>query len=254
MDAVEQLIANIQRKLWIKGANGDIVEMLASQKNPLKIPEKGNFLDVGCGKGDFLRYAASKLPNYICHGTELDKNLIEYIQGSSDEYYKKLNISKGDLLDCNFDSNNFDIVTIMHVLEHLPNPRRVLEEAKRILCPGGLLIIAVPNYQSFIRNIYGTSWPYFRYPFHLYHYSTSNLSLFLKDLGFEIIKAESYYFSSFHMAYLITKLLNNYLPFGLFQKEKLLELVGYRMEYYASSFFSWGKFGEQVRIYCRKPG
>ncbi|HHT9125911.1 MAG TPA: methyltransferase domain-containing protein [Candidatus Brocadiia bacterium] len=250
---MEQLIADIKQKIYIKGAGSDIIEMLSSQKNPLMIPEKGNFLDVGCGKGDFLRYAAARLPGYTCHGTELDKNLIEYILGSDDAYYKKLKISKGDLLQCNFDSNSFDIITVLSVLEHLPNPERVLEELRRILRPGGLLFISVPNYQSFIKNIYGTSWPYFRYPFHLYHYSISNLSLLLKDLRFETIKAESYYFSSFHMSYLITKLLKKYLPFGLFRKEKLLELVGYRMEYYASTFFSWGKFGEQVRIYCRKP-
>lgn len=95
-------------------------------------------LDVGAGIGQFLDVARSH--GFAVRGTELSP-----IARSIARERFSLELDQGFLEDIAYDEGAFDAVTMFHVLEHVPDPPRTIRECLRLLAPGGLLVIAVPN-------------------------------------------------------------------------------------------------------------
>jgi 2-polyprenyl-3-methyl-5-hydroxy-6-metoxy-1,4-benzoquinol methylase len=135
-------------------------------------------LDVGCGRGDFLLFMAGR--GWKTDGLELDSRA----EGRG----KKLGLSlkSGSLENIRYDSAVFDVVTFWHVFEHIRKPVETLAECRRILKPGGLLVVAVPNIAGLQARVSGNKWFHFDPPYHLYHYSTQSLSILLEKAGFEV--------------------------------------------------------------------
>ena len=98
----------------------------------------GRLLDVGCGEGTFLELARNR--GWDVQGTELSRFAADY---ASRVLGRK--IFCGELAEARFRDGEFDAVTLWHVLEHVTDPARYLAEARRILMPKGILIVAVPN-------------------------------------------------------------------------------------------------------------
>ena len=134
-------------------------------KNKLRLieqhqPVKGKILDIGAGTGDFLLEAKNK--NWETVGVE------------PNEKAKSIAINKGVLFADTIEkleSNSFDVITLWHVLEHVPDVAHQVAELKRLLKPSGTLIIAVPNFKSFDANYYKTFWAAYDVPRHLWHFS-----------------------------------------------------------------------------------
>lgn len=108
-------------------------------------------LDIGSGYGSIVLEARNHGIDAI--GIELAEFEIEFAKDrlchqrpndNAEIVYKQ-----GDAAALAFESESFDIVTILNVLEHVPDYRQVLKEAVRVLCPGGLLYIICPNYLAF---------------------------------------------------------------------------------------------------------
>lgn len=97
----------------------------------------GRLLDVGVGDGGFL--ATATAAGFQCEGTELSET------GASFAKEKGLSVRLGQFTDLDWPEASFDIITIWHVLEHLPNPGAAVRHAYQLLKPGGILVIAVPN-------------------------------------------------------------------------------------------------------------
>jgi len=134
-------------------------------------PQKGTLLDIGAGTGDFL--AAAKANSWEVTGVE-----------PSDKA-RDIAASKGISLFENtqdFANESFDVITMWHVLEHVPDPEIQIKELKRLLKPKGTLIVAVPNFNSYDAKHYGAFWAAYDVPRHLWHYSiTAIRSLFAKE-------------------------------------------------------------------------
>src|SRR5579871_478967 len=98
----------------------------------------GSLLDVGTGIGQFLHHARP----YFTHiaGTEVSESAIGIARGKYG-----LNILKGTVEDLELEPASFDVVTLFHVLEHVPDPTLLIGRCKALLKSGGLLFIAVPN-------------------------------------------------------------------------------------------------------------
>ncbi|MFH1199925.1 MAG: class I SAM-dependent methyltransferase, partial [Candidatus Micrarchaeota archaeon] len=118
----------------------------ATFKSSLRIiekhrPQKGRILDVGCAAGFFLK--AAKESGWEECGVEPSKWLADY--GN-----KKLglDIKAGTLAQAKFPAGHFDVVTLWDVLEHVPDPAAELDEVRRVLAPGGLLVVNYPNFGS----------------------------------------------------------------------------------------------------------
>jgi len=107
------------------------------QLRELKI-KKGMLLDIGAGRGELLRVAREDGWNVV--GIETSPSFAEYAAR-----YSGAELIQKPLQECGFNANTFDAVVLGAVLEHLYNPTEVIQEIARILKPGGVLFIDVPN-------------------------------------------------------------------------------------------------------------
>jgi SAM-dependent methyltransferase len=140
------------------------------------IPDGSNVLDVGCGRGVMLRAALDL--GYTAHGVEISEEAAAGV-----DLRAHIRIAS-DLAEAGYETNSMDAVVLWHVLEHLPQPGRTLAEIRRILKPGGRLVLAVPNYASWQSRWAGADWFHLDLPRHLYHFSPDTLSILLHRYGF----------------------------------------------------------------------
>ncbi len=150
-----------------------------------RIVQKGRILDIGCGRGEFL--SLMKGSGWEAIGSELNEETAWHARN-----VLGLDIRTGSLTDTHFDDAFFDVITLWHVLEHLPDPLLTIEECKRILKTGGLLVFAVPNFDSLQAQISGDHWFHLDLPYHLYHFTNKNLDLFLRKFSLRITKVKQF--------------------------------------------------------------
>jgi 2-polyprenyl-3-methyl-5-hydroxy-6-metoxy-1,4-benzoquinol methylase len=141
-------------------------------------------LDVGCGRGVVLGPLADR--GFEVHGVEISA---EATRGADPR--AEIRIAPR-LADAGYEDQFFDTVMIWHVLEHLHDPRGVLEEVHRILRPGGRLIVAVPNLSSLQARWTGAAWFHLDLPRHLYHFSLRSLEELIERTGFEVDSAHHF--------------------------------------------------------------
>jgi len=145
-----------------------------------KFKRGAKILDVGCGAGEFLLKLKKK--GLLPYGVELNK------QAATKGQQRGLNIHAGILREARFPDKFFDIITLNHVLEHVPSPAKTLEELKRILKDDGLLVIAVPNINSLAYKIFKSNWIQLDVPRHLYDFSPKTLKKYASELDWRIKK------------------------------------------------------------------
>jgi len=145
----------------------------------------GRILDIGCGRGKMLSFLKKKKWQTI--GTEISAEACRYAQE-----YLNLEVVPKDLPEIKFPDSYFDVITLFNSLEHLSNPREVLNECKRILKPAGWLIIALPNIDSIQTRIFKNRWFHLDLPRHYSHFSLSTLKEMLNIAGFEIYKLKHF--------------------------------------------------------------
>ncbi len=145
----------------------------------------GRILDIGCGRGLFL--ALMREHGWTVSGVEFSRETAAY----ASEVHG-IDVKTGDAAEWGFDDHSFDVITITHVLEHVQNPSGVLSECGRLLRPGGLLVIAVPNIASLQASAGKRVWFHLDIPYHLYHFSEKGLSELLKKNSFEIVKTRRF--------------------------------------------------------------
>lgn len=111
-------------------------------QSKLKI-EKGKFLDIGCGEGFVLKEAYDN--GFEPYGVDIAYNLS--IENAN------LNFFKGNIFEANFSDNYFNVIYMDSVLEHILNPIETLKELRRVLKPGGVFFIIVPNESSLYNSL-----------------------------------------------------------------------------------------------------
>jgi SAM-dependent methyltransferase len=129
--------------------------------------KKGKLLDIGCGDGNFLLRAAKE--GWQVVGVETNPNLALAAGLNVKKYLSEVH-SLG-LFDC---------ITLWHSLEHMPYPKKVLEEIRTLLKPNGLLVIAVPNAKGWQARFFGKKWLHRDVPRHLYHFDPHSLHYLLQ--------------------------------------------------------------------------
>ena len=167
-------------------------------KNKLKLinseSQKGRILDIGAGVGDFLS---------VCKNDGWDTIGIE----PSDKA-KTIAKSKGVLFVENvseLESNSFDVITMWHVLEHVPDVENQIIELKRLIKSNGTIIIAVPNFKSYDAKHYKEFWAAFDIPIHLWHFSKTAIQKLFAVQNLELQKVLPMKFDSFYVSLLSEK-------------------------------------------------
>lgn len=167
-------------------------------------PNATSILDVGCGTGDFLT---------SCFKNEFEVFGIEPNKQAREIALQKMN--SNSVFD-SFDSLKkatkckFDIITLWHVLEHVPNLLEYTKMLKDILNPNGVLIIAVPNFKSFDARYYKEFWAAYDVPRHLWHFSKVAIATLFKKVDLKIVKTHPMIFDAFYVSLLSEKKHKNY--------------------------------------------
>ena len=104
-----------------------------------------------------------------------------------------------------FDANTFDVITMWHVLEHVSDLQGQIRELERILRPGGLLIIAVPNYKSYDAKFYSEYWAGYDVPRHLWHFSKKSIERIFSNNSFSLIHEKALKFDAYYVSLLSEK-------------------------------------------------
>ncbi len=140
----------------------------------------GRVLDLGCGTGDFLKRL--KKNGWQTYGIEADKRAAEFGR-------EKLGI---DILTGSIDSigelpDSFDLVTMWHSLEHMPDLNRTLKLLHPLLTDNSYMLIAIPNCRSLDALIYRDNWVAYDLPRHLYHFDHKSMAKVLNKHKFRVI-------------------------------------------------------------------
>lgn len=157
-------------------------------------PEKGSLLDIGAGTGDFL--VTAKENNWRVAGVEPNQKARRYAKTKGVNLAAALNL----IPIC-----SYDIITLWHVLEHMPNLNDQLAHITRLVKNGGYLILAVPNYKSYDAHYYKEHWAAYDVPRHLYHFTKSSIVKLLLPHGLELIDTKPMLFDSFYVSLLSEK-------------------------------------------------
>jgi 2-polyprenyl-3-methyl-5-hydroxy-6-metoxy-1,4-benzoquinol methylase len=184
-------------------------------------PQKGNLLDIGAGTGDFLNQA--KHFGWNCIGIE------------PNEKAKQSAISKGVKFTTTLEEledYSFDVITLWHVLEHVPDLENQIKTLKRLIKPNGTIFIAVPNFKSFDAKYYKNFWAAYDVPRHLWHFSKTTIHKLFSQEDLNLKKVKPMWFDSFYVCLLSEKYKSgktNFVKgfffgflsncFGLFKKE-----------------------------------
>lgn len=139
-------------------------------------------LDVGCSYGGFLREARAAT-GCATAGIDMDAGSIEDAVDQDVTEYRT-----GRLIDAGFEAERFTVITFFESLEHHSEPLAALREAHRLLEPGGVVVIEVPNYAGLWRRVFRTAWLPLLIPQHLFHFTPETLAAMLGEAGFERVE------------------------------------------------------------------
>ncbi len=157
----------------------------------------GKILDIGCATGEFLNYFYKK--GWGTMGIEPAKNPRNFAINNYG-----LDVKPEESID-ELTAKNFDVITMWHVLEHVPELNKRIQQIEKLLKDDGFLLIALPNYLSWDANYYKHHWAGYDVPRHLYHFSPSTISELLRKFHFNIFEIQPMKFDSFYVSLLSEK-------------------------------------------------
>jgi len=156
--------------------------------------QKGKLLDIGAGTGDFL--LTSKNDGWETIGVEPSDRAKNIARQKGISFVEEIST---------LENHSLDVITMWHVLEHVPDLDHQIQELKRLLKPTGTLIIAVPNFKSFDANHYQTFWAAYDVPIHFWHFSKKSIQLLFERVDMKLEKVLPMKFDSFYVSLLSEK-------------------------------------------------
>lgn len=143
-------------------------------------------VDVGCGLNHLL-YHLKQLRGTVGTGVDFKPEVAAYVRD-----VRKMPVVQGTLHDGHFKDGEFDLVTMNEYLEHEPDPRGVLREARRITKKGGHVWVEVPLSDCLPSRIFKSRWSQVDAPRHLVHFTRETLTDMLERSGYKVVRIESF--------------------------------------------------------------
>lgn len=170
-----------------------LAQLAPDQQHCLELVQQkittGKLLDIGCSTGLFIERCAKA--GFEVTGFETNETAVAYAR------QRGLNVQTGSLSV--FTDSQFDVITLMDVLEHVPNPLYTLAECWRLLRPGGYLFVHCPNVDSFLAVLTQAlfypvtkQWAYSEAPYHIFEFSPHTLNLMFHQVGFRLLDVVSF--------------------------------------------------------------
>ena len=156
--------------------------------------EKGTLLDIGAGTGDFLNQA--KKSGWEVTGIEPSA------AARKRAFEKGINLFEEE---AEVGERKFDVITMWHVLEHVPDVEKQIEWIKNHLSTDGVLIVAVPNFNAYDAKYYKNFWAAWDVPRHLHHFSSKSIKTLFEKKGFNLMEQKPLIFDSFYVSLLSEK-------------------------------------------------
>lgn len=160
--------------------------------------EKGNLLDIGAGTGDFLSVA--KNDGWKVCGIEPNASARKRAE---EKGVRLLEQTDASFVDDN--SAAYDVITMWHVLEHVPDLEGQLEELKKLLKKNGALFIAVPNFRAYDAKHYGEYWAAYDVPRHLWHFSSEAVKSIFAEKEMKVVRTIPMKFDAYYVSLLSEK-------------------------------------------------
>jgi len=186
--------------------------------------KEGSILDIGSGTGYFA--GTMKKSGWQAKGIEIN----EKARNFSISHFG-LEVSTPDEIST-FESNSFDCITLWHVLEHFHDPFNYISEIYRLIKPGALCVIALPNSGSYDAKHYNRFWAAWDVPRHLWHFNPITFRLFSQKTGFLLENLSILPLDVFYISQLSEKYKGSSLPFlkGVLKAT----IFGFRSVFYKS--------------------
>jgi 2-polyprenyl-3-methyl-5-hydroxy-6-metoxy-1,4-benzoquinol methylase len=146
-----------------------------------RLAEGTRVCDVGCSHGQLLRALRDGRGCRVV-GVDFSPEMVDYCRGV------ELPIVEGTLDGARFARRSFDVLTMTEYLEHEPDPRRVLDECRRVVADRGYLAIEVPLISSPASRLFGNFWSQLDLPRHLMFFTEESITRMLEESGFEVVK------------------------------------------------------------------
>lgn len=170
----------------------------------------GAILDIGCGTGELLGYFAKR--NWTVTGVEPHTSAREFAINN-----QNINVLDENKLE-ELEPRSFDVISMWHVLEHVPDLHSRLEQLNHLLKENGTIIIALPNLDSPDSKKYKQYWSALDVPRHLYHFTQKTFNNLISKHNMKLIHSEPMLFDSYYVSLLSEKYLKNpfYLPAAIY--------------------------------------
>ncbi len=142
-------------------------------------------LDVGCGSGAFARMMSTR---------GFDAVGVEPFSLGRPVKEAHLELIRATFDDVKADLGKFDVVTMWHVLEHIPDPKTLLQGVLDVLSPDGTMVISVPNFASWQSRVFKGGWFHLDPPRHITHFDPTTFHALLDGLDLEIASERTFHF------------------------------------------------------------
>lgn len=156
--------------------------------------EEKTILDIGAGTGDFLKKGIEE--NWKISGVEPNAIARDIAKEKGVDLEKDIE---------HLPEQKYDVITLWHVLEHLPNLENQIKKIITKLKPNGYLFVAVPNYKSYDAQKYKHHWAAYDTPRHLWHFSQNSISKLFNNYKLKVVNTKPMYFDSFYVSLLSEK-------------------------------------------------
>jgi SAM-dependent methyltransferase len=142
---------------------------------------QGRLLDFGCGVGQYV--ARMRAAGWDAEGMDLVEEPVRAGRAAG------LPLRQGTLPGADLPPSHYDVVTLWHVLEHVPQPKATLEACRGVLRPGGRVAVVSPMSDSLAASWFGSCWYGLDVPRHLTHFTQGTLARHLEAAGFRVDRA-----------------------------------------------------------------
>ncbi len=246
------IYVNLSQQAPMKEDDASILQSLDKLSDYRRIPvelqkhicSKGRILDVGCYVGTFLYYLKSQGWDVV--GVELDSRAVRFARHRFG--LRILNSSLESLDNANY-HDSFDVVTFLHVIEHLDDPSSTVKVALRLLKHGGVFVVETPTYDSLIFRLLGRRERSVSCDGHIFFYTAKTLSKLLERTGFEILE-----WRKVGRTLSLGRLIWNV---GVMLKsvtvQRALQRVTDARNLNSNSLHIYLHMRDMIRFYCRKP-